>query len=86
MSRSKRACPRCGPGTFLAEHEDRFHCGRCRYTIFKEQAKAESEGLKASTSIKEDAKSEAKPEVTPKAVPETKPAPTAPETVPPASK
>ncbi|AAT43455.1 30S ribosomal protein S27ae [Picrophilus oshimae] len=33
--RKRRFCPRCGPGVFLAEHEDRFSCGRCGYTEFK---------------------------------------------------
>ncbi|MFC7156609.1 30S ribosomal protein S27ae [Halomarina halobia] len=27
----KEQCPRCGD-TFLAEHEDRKHCGKCGYT------------------------------------------------------
>jgi len=33
--RLKKSCPRCGPGVFMAEHADRFHCGRCGYTEFK---------------------------------------------------
>jgi small subunit ribosomal protein S27Ae len=24
-------CPRCGPGTFLAVHKNRVHCGKCGY-------------------------------------------------------
>jgi SSU ribosomal protein S27AE len=32
---SRRTCPKCGPGTFLAEHKDRFSCGKCGYTEFK---------------------------------------------------
>lgn len=35
LSRTKKMCPRCGAGNFLAEHADRFHCGRCKYTLFK---------------------------------------------------
>lgn len=31
----RRFCPKCGPGVFLAEHEDRWHCGKCGYTEFK---------------------------------------------------
>ncbi len=27
-------CPRCGPGTFLADHKTRFSCGKCKYTEF----------------------------------------------------
>jgi small subunit ribosomal protein S27Ae len=27
-------CPRCGPGVFLANRDNRMHCGRCNYTEF----------------------------------------------------
>ncbi len=38
--RKKKPCPRCGPGTWLAEHKARFYCGRCGYTVFeKKEAK-----------------------------------------------
>lgn len=37
LKRGRRFCPRCGPGVFLAEHEDRFTCGRCKYTEFKKK-------------------------------------------------
>jgi small subunit ribosomal protein S27Ae len=33
--RTKKFCPRCGMGVFLADHKDRYHCGRCGYTEFK---------------------------------------------------
>lgn len=36
LVRKKKPCPRCGQGTFLAEHEDRYACGNCGYTEFKE--------------------------------------------------
>jgi small subunit ribosomal protein S27Ae len=26
-----RSCPRCGAGVHLAEHKDRFACGKCGY-------------------------------------------------------
>ncbi|MEM3031193.1 MAG: 30S ribosomal protein S27ae [Candidatus Micrarchaeia archaeon] len=29
--RKKRACPKCGAGVRLAEHQNRFSCGRCGY-------------------------------------------------------
>lgn len=29
-----RACPRCGPGIFLANTKDRLYCGKCQYTEF----------------------------------------------------
>jgi small subunit ribosomal protein S27Ae len=37
--RKLRSCPRCGPGTFLAEHYDRISCGKCGYAEFKKQSK-----------------------------------------------
>jgi ubiquitin-small subunit ribosomal protein S27Ae len=41
ITRTKRDCPRCGKGTFMAEHKDRFTCGKCGFTEFthKESAK-----------------------------------------------
>ena len=33
--RRRQNCPRCGEGAFLAEHADRFSCGKCGYTQFK---------------------------------------------------
>ena len=39
-NRLRRECPRCGRGTFLAEHRDRLTCGKCGYTSYKKpQAK-----------------------------------------------
>ncbi len=35
IKRLKQNCPRCGPGVFLADHENRLSCGRCGYTEFK---------------------------------------------------
>ena len=32
-------CPRCGPGTFLAQHKDRQTCGTCGYTVFTSKKK-----------------------------------------------
>ncbi len=31
----ERYCPRCGPGVFLANHKDRFVCGKCGYVEIK---------------------------------------------------
>lgn len=39
VSTAKRSCPRCEKGTFMAEHFDRFACGRCGYTEFKRKDK-----------------------------------------------
>ena len=30
-----KTCPKCGPGNFLGEHKDRFHCGKCGYVEMK---------------------------------------------------
>jgi len=29
-------CRRCGPGYFMADHGDRFTCGHCGDTIYKQ--------------------------------------------------
>ena len=34
VTRKKKHCPRCGPGTFLAGHKDRVYCGKCHYAEF----------------------------------------------------
>lgn len=34
FAKSKKHCPRCGPGIFLADRKDRMHCGKCGYTEF----------------------------------------------------
>jgi len=36
--RQRRDCPKCGPGTFMAQHKDRVSCGKCGYTEFKKGA------------------------------------------------
>ncbi|MBN2015006.1 MAG: 30S ribosomal protein S27ae [Candidatus Altiarchaeota archaeon] len=35
--RKNRSCPKCGEGTFLADHENRLSCGKCGYTEFKKK-------------------------------------------------
>tara|TARA_B100000749_G_C18327037_1_gene423336 strand:+ start:56 stop:346 length:291 start_codon:yes stop_codon:yes gene_type:complete len=40
ISKSKRDCPRCGKGVFMADHSDRFTCGKCNYTTFKTNSKS----------------------------------------------
>jgi small subunit ribosomal protein S27Ae len=35
--RKRKECPKCGPGVFLAEHNDRRSCGQCGYTEFKKE-------------------------------------------------
>lgn len=35
IEKLKRECPKCGAGIFMAEHKDRFHCGKCGFSEFK---------------------------------------------------
>jgi small subunit ribosomal protein S27Ae len=37
LKRTKKHCPKCGPGVFLAEHSNRVSCGKCGYTEFKKK-------------------------------------------------
>lgn len=41
IERTARFCPRCGPGVFLLEADNRFYCGRCHLTEFKIKEKTE---------------------------------------------
>ena len=75
--RTKKFCPRCGMGVFLADHKDRHHCGRCGYTEFKpgvprikEKGKPKpmpepKKEVKKEEPKKEEPKKEAKPEAKP---------------------
>lgn len=33
-------CERCGPGYFMANHEDRYTCGHCGFTRYKRSESA----------------------------------------------
>ena len=37
--RARKACPKCDPANYLADHYDRMHCGLCGHTIFKRTGK-----------------------------------------------
>jgi small subunit ribosomal protein S27Ae len=37
LVRTKKHCPKCGPGVFMAEHENRVSCGKCGYSEFKKK-------------------------------------------------
>ncbi len=34
INRTRRTCPKCGPGVFLAKHKGRLSCGKCGYAEF----------------------------------------------------
>lgn len=33
--RTRKTCLKCGAGVFMAEHKDRYACGKCGYTEMK---------------------------------------------------
>ncbi|MCS3901042.1 30S ribosomal protein S27ae [Methanococcus voltae] len=43
VERLKKSCPKCGEGVFMAEHLNRFACGKCGYMEYKKNEKAEKE-------------------------------------------
>ena len=73
LKRLKKFCPRCGPGTFMAQMYDRIVCGHCGFTEFKKKPvkKPKIEPKKASK--KPTAKPAAKPTVKPATKPTAKP-------------
>jgi len=42
IERQRKHCPKCGPGVFLADHKNRFSCGKCGYTEFKGDVKKDN--------------------------------------------
>jgi ubiquitin-small subunit ribosomal protein S27Ae len=47
LERTHRSCPKCGPGTFLAEHADRRSCGHCGYSESKAPPAGKGKAAKA---------------------------------------
>jgi len=39
LVRKNKSCPKCGEGTFMAQHKDRLVCGACHYM---EKSKSEN--------------------------------------------
>ena len=37
IKRLRPNCERCGPGYFMADHGDRYTCGHCGLTRYKQQ-------------------------------------------------
>jgi small subunit ribosomal protein S27Ae len=36
VKRLRPTCERCGPGYFMANHQDRYTCGHCGFTRYKQ--------------------------------------------------
>ena len=53
VARLRRMCEVCPPGTFLAEHDDRLYCGRCRTTYAKLAEKAKQQTQKKKRKSKQ---------------------------------
>jgi small subunit ribosomal protein S27Ae len=60
INRVRKYCPKCGPAIFLAEHKNRFSCGKCGYTEFKGGKKIEKPAPAEEKPVEE--KVETKPE------------------------
>jgi len=39
VTRLRPTCERCGPGYFMANHKDRYTCGHCGFTRYKQPEK-----------------------------------------------
>lgn len=42
VKRLRPFCERCGPGYFMADHGNRFTCGHCSFTRYKQNQKIEA--------------------------------------------
>jgi len=65
INRIRKHCPKCGPAVFLAEHKNRFSCGKCGYTEFKGGIKKEPQTPKIyEKSVEQNVHKLDKPELT----------------------
>ncbi|MBN1645398.1 30S ribosomal protein S27ae [Candidatus Woesearchaeota archaeon] len=39
LQRKRKSCPKCGQGTFMAQHKGRITCGKCGYSEFETKKK-----------------------------------------------
>jgi ubiquitin-small subunit ribosomal protein S27Ae len=37
VSKARPVCERCGPGYFMGDHHDRYTCGHCGFTRYKQK-------------------------------------------------
>jgi len=54
ITRLRKSCPRCGLGYYMAEHSDRFSCGKCGYSEFKKEPSKKPESQKPVLEDQED--------------------------------
>lgn len=57
LIRLNEFCPRCGPGTFMAQNYDRLTCGSCGYTEFKKKMPKKGKEVSAKPKSKKPVKS-----------------------------
>ena len=76
LTRTHKFCPKCGSGTFLAEHDNRRSCGKCGYS----ESKTPPAGAAPPTAPKPKGKATAPG----KALPPASKGPPAPSSAPPA--
>ena len=62
INRTRRLCNRCGDGTFMAEHKDRWYCGKCGMTVWKTKDETDQ---KAKQKTKQEDKAGTEDETTP---------------------
>lgn len=66
INRIRKHCPKCGPAVFLAEHKNRFSCGKCGYTEFRGGVKKEPQPPKIEEKPEEQpVQEQQKPEMVP---------------------
>lgn len=53
INRIRKHCPKCGPGVFIAEHKDRFSCGKCGYTEFKGGGRKQQKSITQEKAIEQ---------------------------------
>lgn len=56
IERKRRHCPKCGPGVYLADHKNRFSCGKCGYTEFKSGNKTSEKSAEDKNNEKNEEK------------------------------
>ncbi|MCW4025801.1 MAG: 30S ribosomal protein S27ae [Candidatus Bathyarchaeota archaeon] len=37
VTKARPTCERCGPGYFMADHHNRYTCGHCGFTRYKQK-------------------------------------------------